>query len=203
MGSSRLVGLLVLVGMFLLSASRASAQADRLTRAYLGISSIEARFQPPKADKYCCLAIAKFTEGKFVGYADLTIPVDSFVPGKHYQAELGWARKEGRSGFFMTTEGGLWPSTVFRPDDFFANLNNTYHLAARALPEQKLGPFYVLGYADDGGEAKVVKDPKLKPSDIRLTIQARKHVMLFLMRPFASVEEAAKFAKELPKLSAE
>src|SRR5205809_1113149 len=101
--------------------SSASAQADRLARAYLGISSIEARFQPPEVQKCCCLAIAKFTEGKFVGYADLTIPVDSFVPGKHYQAELGWARKEGRSGFFMTTEGALWPSTAFRPDDFFAN----------------------------------------------------------------------------------
>ena len=203
MRSSRLVTLFIWVGLGLLSTSRASAQTDRLARAYLGISSIEARFLPPEGQKYCCLAIAKFTQGEFVGYADLTIPVDSFVPQKHYQAELGWARKEGRSGFFMTTEGALRPSTVFRPDDFFANLNNTFRLALNGLPEQKLGPFYVLGYADDGGQAKVVKDSKLKPGDIRLTIQTRKHVMLFLMRPFASVEEAAKFAKSLPKLSAE
>lgn len=103
----------------------------------------------------------------------------------------------------MTTEGALRPSTAFRPDDFFSNLNNTFRLAANALPEKKLGPFYVLGYADDGGEAKVVKDPKLKPDDIRRTIQARKHVMLFLMRPFATVEEAGQFAKGLPELSAE
>ena len=203
MKSSGFITWFILVGLALLGTSRASAQADRLARAYLGISSIEARFQPPEGQKSCCLAIAKFTQGKFVGYADLTIPVDSFVPGKNYQAELGWARKEGRPGFFMTTEGALRPSTAFRPDDFFANLNNTSHLAANALPEKKLGPFYVLGYADDGGEAKVVKDPKLKPDDIRRTIQIRKHVMLFLMRPFATVEEAGQFAKGLPELSAE
>jgi len=203
MRSSRFVTWFILVGLALLSTSRASAQADRLARAYLGISSIEARFQPPEGQKCCCLAIAKFTQGKFVGYADLTIPVDSFVPGKAYQAELGWARKEGRPGFFMTTEGALSPSCPFRPDDFFGNLNNTYRLAASGVPEQKLGPFYVLGYADDGGEAKVVKDPKLKPGDIRLKIQASKHVMLFLMRPFATVEEALEFAKGLPELSAE
>ena len=89
MRSSRLNTWFILVGLALLSTSRASAQADRLARAYLGISSIEARFQPPEGQKGCCLAIAKFTQGKFVGYADLTIPADSFVPGKHYQAELG------------------------------------------------------------------------------------------------------------------
>jgi len=63
------------------------------------LSSIEARFLPPEGQKYCCLAIAKFTQGEFVGYADLTIPVDSFVPQKHYQAELGWCAERGRSVF--------------------------------------------------------------------------------------------------------
>src|SRR5437868_14874362 len=103
----RLKLLFVLLGVAgLLAVRDASAEPDRLLRAFLGVSSIPVRFHPPQ-DKTCCyLAIAKFKDGKFLGYVDLLAPhIEHFlVDADHpnYEAELGWAEKDGKVGFFLT-----------------------------------------------------------------------------------------------------
>src|SRR5438067_347748 len=94
----------------LLAVGDASAEADRLLRALLGVSSIPVRFRPPQDKKCCYLNIAKFKDGKFLGYAELLAPpIEHFlVDADHpnYEAELGWAEKDGKYGFFLTTPGG-------------------------------------------------------------------------------------------------
>src|SRR4051812_48120380 len=115
---SRLKLPFILLGVAgLLAMPAVSAEPDRLLRAVLGVSSIPVRFPPPRDKKCCYLTIAKFKDGKFLGYADLLAPpieyslVDAHHP--NYEAELGWAEKDGKYGFFLTTPGG---SQGFRAD---------------------------------------------------------------------------------------
>jgi hypothetical protein len=128
----------------------ASAEPDRLVRVYLGVSSIPVRFPPPQDKKCCYLAIAKFKDGTFLGYADLLMAIEYFrVDADHpnYEAELGWAEKDGKYGFFLVTAGA---SQGFRMDESFRGLGFTQNLALGRAPSQTLGPFSVVGFASGG-----------------------------------------------------
>jgi hypothetical protein len=177
----------------------AAAEPDRLVRAYLGVSAIRVRFSPP-ADKKCCyLAVAKFEDGKFLGYADLLAPpVEYFgvsADRPNYEAELGWAEKDKKLGFFLTTPGG---SQGFQADEFFRGLGATQFLALGKAPTQKLGPFSVLGFGFGGNGAPL---EGAKPGEVRDVIRGKFRVAVFLMAPFDTLEQARDFGKTLPKLS--
>jgi len=193
---------LCLIGVAgLLAVPALSAEPDRLLRAFLGVSSIPVRFPPPQ-DKTCCyLAIAKFKDGKFLGYVDLLAPhVEHFlVDADHpnYEAELGWAEKDGKYGFFLTTFGG---SQGFLADESFRGLGATQYLALGRAPSQTLGPFSVLGFGM-GGAGTPIKDAK--PGDVRDIIRGKFQVAVFLMGLFETEEQATDFGKLLPKLSVE
>jgi RNA polymerase sigma factor (sigma-70 family) len=183
----------------LLAATPESVLSDRLVRAYLGIGSIRTRFVPAEGKKGCVLAVAKFKNGNFVDYAKLSLPVDIFVPGKPYEAELGWGSKNGQAGYFLVAQAGL---VHFQQDDFFQRAYVTINLTDNRQPEQKLGPFYVLGYTFEGSKVeKPTKDSKYDPLDVRGKIQRGEQVMVFLMRPFDTMEGAAGFSTALPKLT--
>jgi hypothetical protein len=193
----------VLLGVTgLLAVRDASAEPDRLLRAFLGVSSIPVRFPPPLDKKCCYLTIAKFKDGKFLGYADLLAPhIENFpVDADHpnYEAELGWAEKDGKYGYFLTTPGG---SQGFQADEFFRGLGATQYLAlGRAPNSQTLGPFSVLGFAM-GGEGTPIQGAT--PGDVRAIIQGRFQVAVFLIGFFETEEQAREFGKSLPKLSVE
>ena len=185
----------------LLAVPALSAEPDRLLRALLGVSSIPVRFSPP-ADKKCCyLTIAKFKDGKFLGYADLLAPpIEHFlVDADHpnYEAELGWAEKDGKYGFFLITPGG---SQGFFADESFRGLGASQYLALGRAPSQTLGPFSVLGFGM-GGAGTPIKGAK--PGDVRDIIRGKFQVAVFLMGLFETEEEARDFGKLLPKLSGE
>ena len=174
----------------------AAGEPDRLVRAYLGVSSIPVRFPPP-ADKKCCyLTVAKFEDGKFLGYIDLfALRVEYFrasAERPNYEAELGWAEKDGKFGYFLTTPAG---SQGFRADEFFRGLSATQILVA---PNQKLGPFSVLGFGFGGKGAPV---EGAKPGEVRDVIRGKFRVAVFLMATFETLEQAQEFGKALPKLS--
>jgi hypothetical protein len=201
MNVGRLIGRLrlpcCLGAAVLLIVAAAPAQPDRLTRAFLGISSIPVRFAWP-ADKKCsCLAVAKFKDGKFVGYADMGAHVEPFLAGagQSYEAELGWGARDGKSGYFLVTPGG---SRGFREDDFFAGLGFTSYLALGRAPTQTLGPFSVLGFAMGAGGTPV-RDAK--PGDVRDLIRGKFPVAVFLIRQFETEEQGRAFGRSLPELS--
>jgi hypothetical protein len=203
---SLLIGRLKLLLFFLLivgllATREASAEPDRLLRAFLGVSSIPVRFPPPK-DKNCCyLTIAKFKDGKFLDYAALLAPpieyfhVDADHP--NYEAELGWAEKDSKFGFFLTTPGG---SQGFHPEESFRGLGVSQYLALGRAPSQTLGPFSVLGFALGGGGTPV---EGAKPGDVRDIIRGKFQVVVFLMGLFETEGQAREFGNSLPKLSVE
>jgi hypothetical protein len=167
----------------------------------LGVSSIPVRFAPPPDKKCCYLTIAKFNDGKFLGYADLLAPPieDFLVDADHpnYEAELGWGEKNGKYGFFLTTPGG---AQGFRTDESFRGLGATQYLALGRAPSQTLGPFSVLGFGM-GGAGTLIKDAK--SGDVRDIIRGKFQVVVFLMGLFETEEQARDFGKSLPKLSVE
>ena len=198
----RLKLLFALVGVAgLLAMHDVSAEPDRLLRAFLGVSSIPVRFPPPKDKKCYYLTIAKFKDGKFLGYADLLAPpieyfrVDADHP--NYEAELGWAEKDGKYGFFLTTPGG---AQAFRADESFRGLGASHYLTLGRAPSQTLGPFLVLGFAMGGGGTPI---QGAKPGDVRDIIRGKFQVVVFLMGLFETEEQAREFGKSLPKLSVE
>jgi len=184
----------------LLVVPAASAEPDRLVRMFLGVSSIPVRFPPPQDKKCCYLAIAKFKDGTFLGYANLLMAIEYFrVDADHpnYEAELGWAEKDGKYGFFLTTAGA---SQGFRADESFRGLGFTQNLALGRAPSQTLGPFSVVGFAS-GGRGTPVKGAK--PGDVRDVIRGNFQVAVFLMGFFETEEQALQSRKALPKLSVE
>lgn len=174
-----------------------SAEPDRLVRAYLGISSIPVRFPAPADKKYCYLALAKFQDGKFLGYADRLLPPIEIFNQPNYEAELGWAKKDGKHGYFLTTPGG---SHGFQPDEFFSSLAVTQSLARGQTSTHTLGPYSVLGFGF-GGEGAPVQDAR--PGDVGDVIRGKFQVAVFVMARFETLEQAREFAKSLPTLSAE
>ena len=199
-GRLRLPFFLIGVGG-LLAVPALSAEPDRLLRAFLGVSSVPVRFPPPQDKKCCYLTIAKFKDGKFLGYADLLAPpIEHFlVDADHpnYEAELGWAEKDGKYGFFLTTPGG---SRGFRADESFRGLGASQYLALGSAPSQTLGPFSVLGFGMGGAGTPI---QGAKPGDVRDIIRGKFQVAVFLMGLFETEEQARDFGKLLPKLSAE
>ena len=185
----------------LLAVPALSAEPDRLLRAFLGVSSIPVRFPPPQDKKCCYLTIAKFKDGKFLGYADLqALSIEYFrVEADHpnYEAELGWAEKDGKYGFFLTTPGG---SQGFRADESFRGLGASQYLALGSAPSQTLGPFSVLGFGMGGAGTPI---QGAKPGDVRDIIRGKFQVAVFLMGLFETEEQARDFGKLLPKLSIE
>jgi len=170
-----------------------AAEPDRIVRALLSVSSIPASFPVPQGKKFCYLAVAKFEDGKFDGYADLLQPIESFhadLGRPSYEAELGWAPRDGKYGYVLVTLGG---TQSFQADDFFGGLGLTQLLAEKRAPTQKLGPFSVLGFATAGG----------KPGDVRDAIRGRSKVAVFLMAPFKTEDQAKDFGKSRPELSAD
>src|SRR5262249_7081011 len=138
----------------LLAAPAGSAEPDRLVRTFLGVSSIPVRFPAPEGKRCCYLALAKFKDGKFLGYADWLVPSVEHFNRPHYEAELGWAEKDGKFGYSLTTPSA---SQGFHADDFFRGLGVTRYLALDQAPSGRLGPFDVLGFAF-GGQGTLVKD---------------------------------------------
>ena len=185
----------------LLAVPALSAEPDRLLRAFLGVSSVPVRFPPPQDKKCCYLTVAKFKDGKFLGYADLLAPpIEHFlVDADHpnYEAELGWAEKDGKYGFFLTTPGG---SQGFRADESFRGLGASQYLALGSAPSQTLGPFSVLGFGMGGAGTPI---QGAKPGDVRDIIRGKFQVAVFLMGLFETEEQARDFGKLLPKLSIE
>ena len=184
----------------LLAVPALSAEPDRLLRAFLGVSSIPVRFSPPQDKKCCYLAVAKFKDGQFLGYADRFAPtiepflVDAGHPS--YEAELGWAEQDGKYGFFLTTPGG---SQGFCPDESFRVLGASQYLALGRAPSQTLGPFSVLGFGM-GGAGTPIQGAE---PDVRDIIRGKFQVVVFLMGLFETEEQAREFGKSLPKLSVE
>jgi len=174
-----------------------AAEPDRLVRAYLGISSIPVRFPAPKDKKYCYLAIAKFQDGKFLGYAERLLPPIEIFNQPNYEAELGWAEKDGKYGYFLTTPGA---SQGFQADEFFRGFGATQYLALGQASNQTLGPFSVLGFAV-GGEG--VTALGAKAGDVRDVIRGKFRVVVFLMSAFETQDQAREFGGSLPKLSPE
>ena len=176
------------------------AGSDDLVRTFLGISSFRSRFMLPEGSKWYVLSIAKFDEGELVGYLDPGAPLGAFSSeGTPFQAEFGWGPKQGKFGYFVVTP---WASAAFKPDEFFAELSVIHHLTNGKAPEKKLGPFYVLGYADDG-KGKVPKDSKFGPLDVRRHIQGKTKVVALLLYPCETLKEAQAFLEDLPKLTGE
>jgi hypothetical protein len=177
-----------------------AAEPDRLARAFLGVSSIPARFSPPQDKKCCYLTVAKFKDGAFLGYVDLWAPIEYFqVDADHpnYEAELGWAEKDGKYGFSLTTPGG---SQGFRADESFRGLGVTNYLALGRAPSQTLGPFSVLGFAVGAGGSPV---QGAQPGDVRDVIRSKAQVVVFLMGLFETEEQASASRKSQPKLAVE
>lgn len=122
------------------------AEPDRLIRTLLGVSSIPVRFPPPSDKKCCYLAIATFNDGQFLGYVQVFSPIENFhvdADRPNYEAELGWAEKNGKYGYFLTTPAG---SQGFQADERFRGLGGIHFPAVERAPTQTLGPYSVLGY---------------------------------------------------------
>ncbi len=171
-----------------------AAEPDRLVRALLGVSSIPTSFPVPNGKNWCHLAIAKFQDGKFDGYVSPLGPIESFhadLGRLNYEAELGWAPRDGKYGYFLVTPNF---THTFEADDFFGGLRLTLRLAEKRAPTQKLGPFSVLGFAAAGGEPG---------ADVRDVIRGGSKVVVFLMAPFETEDQAKDFVKSLPELSAD
>jgi len=185
------------VSVLLFAMSSVGAQEDRLARAFLGINYISARIPYPKDQKYGYLAIAKFKDGTFAGYVKLTAPVENLkLAGQpKYETELGWALKDGSVRFILVTPAG----TQGAYDDFFDKMRMGRSLALDRLPDKKLGPYYVLGFAA-GGNGKDV-DPADSES-VASYIRNDWQVVVFLMCWFETEKEALDFSKKPPVLTA-
>src|SRR5439155_24434550 len=87
------LGFLLIGVAGLLAVPASSAEPDRLLRAFLGVSSSPVRFSPPQDKKCCYLTIAKFKDGKFLGYADPLAPtIEPFLVVAalpNYEPDLG------------------------------------------------------------------------------------------------------------------
>ena len=186
----------------LLLAPRLWAEPDPVARLLLGVGSLPVRFVPAKDDQYYQLAAAKFQDGKFIGYCDMPAATSYCrLPARApaYEAEFAWARRDGQAGFLLITPS--W-SQNFVPDPFFDHpLGLTHYFAHGEPPQEKLGPFKVLGLAVSGpsSDAPPPKDER----NVAAWIKQYPYVVVFLLAPFPDEEQAANFAKSMPQLSAD
>jgi hypothetical protein len=194
LGLLRLFGCLALCP---LADSSVGAQEDRLARAFLGVNSIPVRFPHPKGQEYGYLAVAQFKDGKFIGYAKLLSPVESLTVADRpkYEAELGWAPKEGVMQFVLVTPSGVQGPQI---DEAFEKLTTARFLALDRLPSKRLGPYHVLGFAA-GGPGKEVKPEDSE--NVEVYIRNEWRVIVLLICWFESEKQAKEFSKAPPVLT--
>ena len=168
------------------------AEPDKLLRTLLGVSSLPVRFIPSNDDQVYQFAIAKFKDGKFVGYCALAGGADvlhAASKASAYEAELAWTKHEGQDGFLVRTPD--WTQN-FMPDAFFGNaLYLTCYFAYDRSPQTKLGPFSVLGVAVGGSGGK----PPANEQNAAEWIKRYPYAVVFLLMPCANVEQAENFAE--------
>jgi len=161
----------------LLAVPALSAEPESAPTGILGVSSIPVRFSPPQ-DKTCSTwPSPKFKDGKFLGYVDLLAPhIEHFLVDadhRNYEAELGWAEKDGKYGFLSDY---LRRSQGFLADESFRGLSASQYLGrwARA-PARLLAPFRCLLRHGRRGNS----DQDAKPGDVRDIIRGNFQVTSF------------------------
>lgn len=193
--------LMLLVLITLVLAHPSQAEPDKVARILLGVSSLPVRFTPAKEDQVYQLAVAKFKNGKFIGYCEIPAALSYChrpIQASVYEAEFAWAKREGQSGFLLVTPS--WTQN-FAPDPFFDNaLGLTHYSAYDEPPQGKLGPFQVLGLAVGGASDG---PPPKNGQNVTEWIKKYPYTVVFLLAPFSNEEQATAFAKSMPKLTAD
>ena len=190
--------LLIIAGLILSITRLAHAESDQAIKAFFGLRSCEVKVAPlrdPNSHKeiWYVAALAKFENGKFLGYGRIEGGVRGIfkTAEEDGKLELMWGKKDGKMGYVMT-----WPMGAedFKEDSFFDGITYCSTGGETGIPIiEKYEGFEIEDFAAVPPAEGIMKphNPPISPMEgnFMSNIARFPKVALLLYREFPSQKE--------------